>query len=390
MVARTLAVNGLRGDEDPRRRLPAVERSRSPPLARSAIPCTLLRTMGAHHLSVIPIHLEPSPRPRPFEKPHLLPGLWLEGMSDRFAVVAKEIPLDPTILEIGSAVVLDYPLYVNGLLGRLRLREKNPEELLKRLSQRHQDLSDCFAEHPLEVDVEEEDIRKLVMMSCILAGAQAVVINRPVLLELMSTEGPPEFRGATNVRHVWQRPRTPRAAASELDMALVAAYCERLEPYFQPTHWHSGRVAVAIGAFLAYVLGADPRQGYLALTTVFEALLSTDDTEITHKISERIAFMLESTEDGRYSVYKCMKRLYKTRSLLVHGAIENKKGVITYDTLRLDAKITIVPDQDYADIFDLCIRLFRRVLDDEDLSILLEKRNSAPLAEYYLRLALRS
>ncbi len=56
-----------------------------------------------------------------------------------------------------------------------------------------------------------------------------------------------------------------------------------------------------------------------------------------------------------------MKRLYKTRSLLVHGAIENKKGLITYDRLRLDAKMTIVPDQDYFDIFDLCTRLLRAV-----------------------------
>src|SRR2546426_12753983 len=98
--------------------------------------------MGAHHLSVIPIHLEPFPRPRPFEKPHLLPGLWLEAMNDRFAVVAKETPPDPTICEIVSAIVLDYPLYVTGLLSRLRLREKDAETLIKQMSQRHQDIPD--------------------------------------------------------------------------------------------------------------------------------------------------------------------------------------------------------------------------------------------------------
>ena len=159
-------------------------------------------------------------------------------------------------------------------------------------------------------------------------------------------------------------------------------YCEALEPYFRPTNWHAGRIGVAVGAFLAHVLGADPGQGYLALMTVFEALLSTDNSEITHQISERAAFMLEFTEDGRYDLYRRMKKLYKTRSLLVHGAIDNKKDIIAYDTLRLDAKITVVPDQDYVDIFDLCVRLFNRVLFDADLVTLPERRKSDALNEY--------
>jgi len=58
----------------------------------------------------------------------------------------------------------------------------------------------------------------------------------------------------------------------------VSKYCAILERYFQPVHWHSGRMAVAIGAFLAYALGSDDGQRYLALMTVFEALFSTDSS----------------------------------------------------------------------------------------------------------------
>jgi hypothetical protein len=353
-----------------------------------------VKAMGVHHISIIPIRLDPFPRPRPHEKPQLLPGLWMESPNDSFAVVAREVPRDQSIIEMSAAIVLDYPAYVQGLLRRLQATESNPSALMSELAQRHPDLADSYAEHPLEIDVQEEDIRKLVIISCILAGAQTVVVNRPVLAEMGSTAGTPTLRfdRAEKFRLVWQKPGNPHApyiGPPDLDMTEVRRYCAALEPYFRPIKWHAGRIGVAVGVFLAHVLGVDAGQGYLALMTVFEALLSTDSTEITHQISERAAFMLESTEDGRYELHKRMKRRYKTRSLLIHGAIDNKKGFITYDTLRLDARMTIVPDQDYVDIFDLCLRLFKRVFDDQHLVTLLERKNSAALNEYYLRLIFR-
>jgi hypothetical protein len=63
--------------------------------------------------------------------------------------------------------------------------------------------------------------------------------------------------------------------------------------------------------------------------TVFEAILSTGGTEITHQISERTACLLERDVEGQLSVYRRMKTLNDTRSQLVHGAVKNRKGVIT-------------------------------------------------------------
>jgi len=181
------------------------------------------------------------------------------------------------------------------------------------------------------------------------AGASAVVVNRPVLAELTDVSGEKVLKvdRADNVRHIWQLPHNLHEKVTfddRLNMEAVSKYCALLERYFQPVQWHSGRMAVAVGAFLAYALGPDDAQRYLALMTVFEALLSTDSSEIIHQISERAAFMLETTEEGRDRLYKRMKKLYKTRSLLVHGAIDNKHGVITYNDLRLDAKMSIVPE----------------------------------------------
>src|SRR4029453_15648207 len=124
--------------------------------------------MGIHHVSVIPFHLEPFPLPHPHEKPQILPGLWLEQMTDSFGKVARQIPSDPTIMAINMVMVLDYPEYTQGLLGRLPETVRNPE-ILKELSQRHQGMDDGYAQHPLEIDVQEEDIRKLLIASCIIA-----------------------------------------------------------------------------------------------------------------------------------------------------------------------------------------------------------------------------
>ena len=182
------------------------------------------------------------------------------------------------------------------------------------------------------MDVDAEDITKLVMVSCILAGARQFVVDRPVIVEMKEAreDKEPKFTGWSNVRYVWQRPPNPQARTvqstqptlpEDLNLTKVQQHCAALEPYFRATHWHSGRVAVALGSFLAYVLGTDVAQGYLSLTTVFEALLSPGGTEITHQISERASYLLEHDEEGRYAIYKRMKQLYKTRSQLVHGAV---------------------------------------------------------------------
>ena len=128
-------------------------------------------------------------------------------MTDTFGTVARQIPLDPTIMDINMVMVLDYPEYTQGLLARLPDTVRNPA-ILKELSERHQGMADGYDQHPLEIDIQEEDIRKLLIASCIIAGAAAVVINKPVLAELTEDSGKKilKFDRTDNLRHVWQLP----------------------------------------------------------------------------------------------------------------------------------------------------------------------------------------
>ena len=83
--------------------------------------------MIAHFLTVVPLRVEPVPQPRTYEKPSLLPGLWVEGIKGSFADAISKLPPDTTITEMTDVLVLDYAAYVNGLLQRLKetVRQKN-------------------------------------------------------------------------------------------------------------------------------------------------------------------------------------------------------------------------------------------------------------------------
>ena len=349
-----------------------------------------------HLCSVTRLLLEPLPSQRPYDKPQLLPGIWLEGGNAReFADVLKEHPADPSITEMRYILVIDSPAYVRGLVSRLE-GVAGVRQRLEKLLAEH---PEGEFEHLLEMYVEEEDLIRLVMIACILAGANAFIVDRPIRVE-MRTAGDtkkPVGNGGSNLRYIWQCPHETRKrrakdagpdAFETLDIGLVQQYCVALEPYFRPIQWHSGRLAVAIGSFLSYALAADDVQGYLALMTVFEALLSTGGTEITHQIAERTACLLEREVEGRLRVYRRMKELYATRSHLVHGTVENRKGVITYDRLRVDAKFKIVPDHDYDDLFSFCTRLVTTALKSDQLAALLEEGGKR-LIDWYLRLIFR-
>lgn len=58
--------------------------------------------------------------------------------------------------------------------------------------------------------------------------------------------------------------------------------------------------------------------------TCFETLFSTDNTELSHKLSERVAFFL--CDSDRKTAYGKMKRAYGVRSRVVHGGSLSARG----------------------------------------------------------------
>lgn len=83
-----------------------------------------------------------------------------------------------------------------------------------------------------------------------------------------------------------------------------------------------------------------------------ESLFNTDSGEISHKVSERIAFLLSDSSQKRLEIFMNIKKAYSFRSKIVHGDnlrsdYENLKTL----SITLDMYLRSLLTQ-YRDFFD--------------------------------------
>jgi hypothetical protein len=369
--------------------------------------------MGVHFIYVIPFAISPVLNLGRTRERTLLEGLSFDGSHEQFRPLIASTR-NPHLCDPQAVAIVDCPLLVSGVLQRIRAERGDAavESLSKRLA-----ASDCdpensvlgpeiYQDHPLEMFVEAGDCTRLIVLSCVLAGAQSFCFHAPIQAECeIAEDGAPTYKcvATTDDPHrVWSPPWLNRgdpilAAAAGfsqdlggmLEIKVVRRYVELLEPFFRPAFWHAGRLAVALGALWAGLISGSTVQKYLSLITVLESLLSTDRDEISHQVAERLAIMLEEDPESRYRIYLRMKQLYATRSNLVHGGVDNSSGEIIFNRLRFDARMGIVPDADLADASALVLRLVRNVVLAPGLLRLISNtgpgKSQKPLREYYLR-----
>ena len=101
----------------------------------------------------------------------------------------------------------------------------------------------------------------------------------------------------------------------------------------------------------------------------FETLVGTAITEVTHRLSERIAVLLESDAEKRREVYTLVHRAYSTRSMVLHGTAL-KEG-------KVDNLADLARDCD-----ELLRRLLRRLVDDRELRQVFA-RDASSLEEFF-------
>ena len=106
--------------------------------------------------------------------------------------------------------------------------------------------------------------------------------------------------------------------------------------------------------------------------SALESLFSHDSSELTYKLSERVAVFLEEDKEKRIECFKNVKDLYKIRSSVVHGSFI---GVKSLKELRKYARI--------AD--DVCRKVMKIALDDDDKKNVFIKEDDE-LDDYFLDL----
>ena len=104
--------------------------------------------------------------------------------------------------------------------------------------------------------------------------------------------------------------------------------------------------------------------------SLYEALFSTDATEITHKISHRIAMFLEQDSDKRRDVYSRVKKAYGIRSKVVHGD-ELGKDLDKIQAISVDAD-------------EIARRILKKISSSENLTEQFHASKSN-LDEYFLK-----
>jgi hypothetical protein len=97
--------------------------------------------------------------------------------------------------------------------------------------------------------------------------------------------------------------------------------------YFTPTSDHlfkSGN-ASRIERASYFILEARARQTFptkiVSYITALECLFTTSQSELSHRVSERVALLIGKSKIDKIETYKLLKKAYDVRSKIVHGSI---------------------------------------------------------------------
>ncbi len=108
--------------------------------------------------------------------------------------------------------------------------------------------------------------------------------------------------------------------------------------------------------------------------TSLEVLFSTNPMELSHRLSERVAYFVGDSGQERKEIFLTMKRAYAVRSKIVHGDRLDKKLGTELRTISVEIDV-------------LLRRVYSKILENDDLIALFD-RSSEQLDDYFLNLIL--
>ena len=108
--------------------------------------------------------------------------------------------------------------------------------------------------------------------------------------------------------------------------------------------------------------------------SALEALFSSGETELTHKLSERVACFLSDDPADRWRTYRDLKAAYSIRSKTVHGdRITKGRDTLDQTTEKLDS---------------LLRKILRRILEAPALQERFMGQEPKDMRDYFLGLVL--
>ena len=129
---------------------------------------------------------------------------------------------------------------------------------------------------------------------------------------------------------------------------------------------------------------------FLSFCMALEAITSTPSNEITHILAERCALLVGATSEKRFQTYHEIKKLYSVRSKIAHGKSAPRRGPISWESLAITAKSSVVPRSALIQLLSIAIEVLNCVLVRTDFMALLHVKRSdgevtKALNEYFER-----
>lgn len=159
-------------------------------------------------------------------------------------------------------------------------------------------------------------------------------------------------------------------AAPLRDMTL------RLDRYYRSGIWWNDRLSIALGYLWSALTTSHPELSFAALCMALEAVATSSQTEVTHTLAERCALLCQTRGPGRLQAYTDIKQLYALRSKIVHGRSGPRKGPITYETLAITAKMSMVPLSQLHKLLSYVLAVIRGALKNKSLTAILHTKQS--------------
>jgi len=166
-----------------------------------------------------------------------------------------------------------------------------------------------------------------------------------------------------------------------------------LDRYYRTGIWWNDRLSVALGYLWSALTTSHPELSFTALCMALEAITTSANTEVTHILAERCALLARKTVSSRQAAYAELKQLYALRSKIVHGRSAPRKGSMTWETLAISAKYSMVPRAQVFCLLAYVIDVINGVLGNRALLKILytkqsEDAESKAIDEYFQRLLL--
>lgn len=122
------------------------------------------------------------------------------------------------------------------------------------------------------------------------------------------------------------------------------------------------------GRFVSFINLArttnNPAMKIAQCCSALESLFSTDKSELTHRLSERVAFFLGEHGEDKEQVYQLIKECYAVRSSVVHGShVKEGKGFTNQEKCRL--------------LFELLKKIATVLLNNSQIEKVLEGSNES-------------